>query len=194
MSGYEKLKKSVLFDIEREKNGGIFNSDGCNECVKNICTHRPCSKFKWVIDRAKHYEEKTSINWNTILDKWEDGRTYWYQNYYQDSQQPELNLDGVYVYETKRDFSITLLDEGFRCPYCKGISTNPNQCNSGKLVKLMNKKGKKPCNWVSWGLMGTLGNGITIFIKETLELFHLFYPVAWESKLNKENSPSKVEK
>lgn len=73
MTGYEKLKKAVEKDI----------ADGQDE--------RYMDKFNWIIDRAKHYGEKLGLNWDDVLNSWEEDRTYWYMNYYQECNQPRLD-------------------------------------------------------------------------------------------------------
>lgn len=174
--GYEKLKQSVMTDIK--KDNGIFNPNGCNECGAN-CFHNYCDKFKWVIDKAKSYSEKTNIPWEKLLDKWEENRDYWYMNYYQESKFPKLT-EKVKCFETLEDFKHSVGKSGYRCPYCKGISTQPTRCDSGLLVNLINKKGKDSCNWSAGGLFGTLGQGKVIFIKEIGIPIEIFTPVAWD--------------
>ncbi|RXK16448.1 hypothetical protein CP985_03290 [Malaciobacter mytili LMG 24559] len=89
--GIEKLKEAVIFDCN--KGEGCFNPNGCNHefyrtvlednlvlikmgidtSCKRIsnCTHKYCDKFKWVIDRAKHYAEVTGLDYKDIIDNWE---------------------------------------------------------------------------------------------------------------------------
>jgi hypothetical protein len=52
------------------------------------CYHKYCDKYKWVIERAKHYAQKTGIPYEEIIEIWEEDRSYWYMNYYQDCNQP----------------------------------------------------------------------------------------------------------
>lgn len=106
--GIESLKAAVLRDTERYEN--CFNENGCDhEFTRMVpeddpaliamditqscrrvskCSHKYCDKYKWVIDRAKHYAEKTGKPYEEIIEIWESNRTYWYMNYYQDCQQP----------------------------------------------------------------------------------------------------------
>lgn len=106
--GIESLKASVLHDTEKDEN--CFNENGCDheftrmmpetnqaliemgitQCCKKVskCFHKYCDKYKWVIDRAKHYAEKTGKTYEEIIEIWESNRTYWYMNYYQDCNQP----------------------------------------------------------------------------------------------------------
>jgi len=193
--GYESLKEAVMKDCTEGE--GCFNPDGCNhefyryvpsegamkkytdtvcKCVSK-CQHKYCDKFKWVIDRAKHYAEKTGLNWEDILDSWEEDRNYWYMNYYQDCKQPEINSNKVYVFETVDDMLKSVGDREFRCPACGGISTDPYECNSGKEMS----KGKI-CDWKVYGLFGDMGKGAYIFCKDKLKGQTIFMPIAWEKQ------------
>ncbi len=88
MSGYEKLQKAV----EKDRSG----RDGCGQSGRSEgCSCRYCKKFEWIIDRAKHYAEKLSLPWEDVLNSWEEKRDYWYMNYYQDCNQPEIKGDKV---------------------------------------------------------------------------------------------------
>ena len=110
--GIESLRAAVQYDTERYEN--CFNENGCDhefsrmmpetnpvliemgmtQCCKKVCKcfHKYCDKYKWVIDRAKHYAEKTGKPYEEIIEIWESNRTYWYMNYYQDCKQP---LNGI---------------------------------------------------------------------------------------------------
>jgi hypothetical protein len=106
--GIESLKAAVMLDVK----GGndCFNENGCDheytrmfpetnpaliemgftQCCKRIskCFHQYCNKYKWIIDRAKYYAEKTGKTFEEIIEIWESNRTYWYMNYYQEGKQP----------------------------------------------------------------------------------------------------------
>ena len=176
--GYKSLLKSVMADCKEGED--CFNKEGCDKqahryekgkCYINIkCTHRYCNTFKWVIDRVKHYAKKTGLSEEEILDTWEKQRSYWYLNYYQESNQPLIEGDNVRVFETKDEFQKSLQGLGFRCPKCNHTSMKHNECDSNK------------CDWKSYGLFGTLGKGITVFIKEQLIMTEMFMPVAWEKQ------------
>lgn len=106
--GIESLKNAVINDCEEGEN--CFNENGCNHefyrtvpetnpglismgiktCCKHIskCSQKYCDKYKWVIDRAKYYAEKTGKTYEEIIEIWEENRTYWYMGYYQDCNQP----------------------------------------------------------------------------------------------------------
>lgn len=104
--GIESLKSAVIYDTEMGEN--CFNENGCDHkfyrtvpsppnmkefsetmCIRvSKCSHKFCDKYKWVIDRAKYYAENTGKTFEEIIEIWENNRTYWYMNYYQESNQP----------------------------------------------------------------------------------------------------------
>lgn len=99
------------------------------KCVSTTkCTHDYCGKLKWILERADHYAEKTGKTREQILEAWENDRTYWYMNYYQESKQPELNSDKIISIEdfinqleTKygKDRNCWL----FKCPNCGHVQS-----------------------------------------------------------------------
>ena len=138
----------------------------------NSCEY--CDKFKWIIDRAKHYQEKLGIPWADILKSWEEKRDYWYLSYYQDCNQPEINSDKVRVFDTVEEMFESIGESKFRCPACGGVSTNPYKCNSG-----LEAEGKK-CDWKVYGLFGDLGKGVFVFCKDKVYGETIFKPLSWE--------------
>ena len=166
MSGYEKLKASVIKDCSQKGDCRTFNPEGCDKehCT---CFHRYCDKFKWVIDRAKLYAEKTGLRWEDILSGWEKNRTYWYMNYYQDCNQPGFeNGDEVRVFETLEDVKASFKGKGFRCPTCKKISEDPCTCTH--------------CGWSVHGLIPC--ESVYAFAKDKVAIYNIFRPVAWRKK------------
>ncbi len=167
--GYQSLKRDVIKDCMR--GGKCFNVSGCNNKKERNCSHRPCIKFKWVIDRAKHYANKTGLDIGNILDTWEKHRTYWHQNYYQDSNQPKLTKD-VLIFDTIDQFSAAVkICPGFRCPSCGKVTKDPHKCEH--------------CDWKAYGLFGCLGKGVHIFITSEMRGETIFYPIAFETGKNK---------
>ena len=101
--GIESFKAEVMKDCQSANN--CFSENGCTKerykylpednpkliemgikqkCVANTkCTHDYCGKYKWVLERAKHYAEKTGKTVEEVMEIWENDRTYWYMNYYQ---------------------------------------------------------------------------------------------------------------
>ena len=97
-------------------------------------------------------------------------------NYYQNCNQPKIKGKNFIVVETVDDAQ-NLRKKGFRCPACNGISTNSVKCNSGK------KLGNIICDWKAYGLFGTMGKGLNVFIKETVIGYHIFMPIIYEEQL-----------
>lgn len=157
MSGYEKLKDAVEKDF--------LKGEG----------QRCKDKLEWVVARAKHYAEKTGLPWEEILNSWEEKRDYWYMNYYQECNQPEIKGDKVKVFETVSDMLESIGERKFRCPSCGGISSSPYSCNTG----LEMSKGKI-CDWKVYGLFGDLGKGVFVYCKDKVAGERIFMPVAWE--------------
>lgn len=198
--GYKKLLESVMRDVG--KGQGCFNASGCDHEFIRIepqdnerllamgfktqcrqiskCTHKYCDKFKWIIDRARHYAEKTGLEICDILNTWESRRTYWYMNYYQDANQPEIQGDNVRVFNTIEEFMQSIGQTGFRCPLCKGISKSPYDCTSGIIVPKIKDGNDGPCNWKVYGLFRDLGEGTFVFVKEKFTGENIFLPIAWE--------------
>lgn len=144
-------------------------------------------KLKFAVERAKHYEERTGIPAAHMLNAWESRRDYWYMNYYQDANQPLITGGTVRVFDTVDDLFASMEKREFRCPNCKGVSSNPFACNSGIKLPLINSGGKpETCNWKVYGLFGSLGQGVYVFIKDRLNGNHIFMPVAWETTANNE--------
>lgn len=163
---YKNLLDDVIGDLQEDKecmdkgvptfNRGCkdYNED-CRQCLIDYaengkeCSQKCeyCQKFRWIIDKAKHYEEKLGIPWKEIIQSWEEYRRYWYMNYYQECNQPKIESNDVFVFESAEEMREKIGTE-FICPCCKGISTNPYECNSGVKV------GKnKVCDWKAYGFL-----------------------------------------
>ena len=148
-------------------------TEGCIERMRQygetgvLCEHKCeyCKSFKWAVDQAKHYEEKTDIPYLEVLKSWEENRSYWFLNYYQECNQPKIKDGQVRVFDTKDVFFGSLADKGFRCPSCGAISKDPYKCS---------------CGWCSYGLLGTMGKGVTVLVKDGIIMSHIFMPIAWE--------------
>ena len=154
--------KSLLASVENDEKEGFHSHD-----------YR--GKLKWVLDRAQHYAEKTGMDASEILDMWERKRDYWFMNYYQECNQPEIKDGNVYVFDSVEAYRESVGSAGFRCPMCAGVSHDPYECDS----KLEMSKGIT-CDWKAYGLLGTLGKGVTIFLKSEMAMAHIFKPIAWE--------------
>lgn len=137
-------------------------------------THDYEAKFEWILARAEHYAEKTGLSRDEILNAWEEKRNYWYMNFYQEAEQPEIKGDKVRVFDTITDLLESIGDKQFRCPLCEGVTANPYACNSGI------KTDGKVCDWKVYGFLGALGKGAHVFVKEKVAIEHMFMPIAWE--------------
>lgn len=151
--GYKKLLASV--ERDEQKSPGFHDYRG---------------KLQWVVSRAEHYAEKIGVPSIDIINAWEKNRDYWYMNYYQDCNQPEIKGDIVRVFDTIDALKAAIGAPQFRCPKCEGISSNPYECNASN-----------ECDWKSYGLFGTLGKGVYVFVKSELRGQDMFTPIAWEA-------------
>lgn len=163
--GYEKLSAAV--ENNCSDHGGHLHTEGCCNCGAKCC-HKYCNKFKWVIDRAKSYGEALGVDWQKVLDSWEENRNYWYMNYYQDCNQPEIKGGTVKVFDTLEECRAAIGKFEFRCPSCKKVTTDPYEC--------------KACGWKVYGLFGDLGKGVFVYIKEKLRGENIFMPISWEEE------------
>ena len=107
------------------------------------------------------------------MKSWEDDRDYWYMNYYQDANQPLIDSENVFVFETVEELREKCGNQ-FICPCCKGISTNPYECNSGKKVN------KKICDWKSYGLFQH--SLAFCYVKSEKKGTKIFMPVSLKDK------------
>ena len=171
--GYKKLLVAVEKDEDRDLKG----------CRKSLF-HDYRGKLNWIVSRVNHYSDKTGIPASDLLDKWESLRDYWYMNYYQDCKQPEIKDGQVKVFDAVDDFKASVGKEGFRCPFCGGVSSNPYSCNSGLIVNDIKDGKDRECNWKSFGLFGDLGKGIYVFVKSECYGNRIFMPIAWEGNIN----------
>ena len=182
----ERLLNSIVAGLEDKRDFPGrwcgFYSKGCKAYLETYgdtnadCgqTCEYCEKFKWAINRAKLYEEKLGIPWREILKSWEDDRSYWFMNYYQDCNQPVPD----FVFENAAEFRAKCGNQ-FICPNCGGISTDPYKCNSGKEVK------GKICDWQAYGLIQF---GLCYcYCKEERKGTHIFMPVSFQKKPSTEN-------
>lgn len=85
--GYKSLKAAYTRDVQeardRQRKFGRAMRDK-DEFLR---------LFNWVICRAKHYAHVTGEPIEDFLNTWEEKRSYWWLNYYQDCRQPKLHRD-----------------------------------------------------------------------------------------------------
>lgn len=144
-----------------------------------LCEHNCeyCESFRWTIDRAKHYAQKTGLSVSEVLESWEKDRSYWYLNYYQDCNQPKIE-DDARIFNSVEDWKKSVGDKGFRCTMCGGVSTDPCSCNSGLTVSK-----NKICDWKTYGLIPT---GVPVYFIKERKNARIFMPIAWEEKDGKD--------
>lgn len=148
--GYKSLKTDVLKDCK----GNCFNINGCSDikAMSSKCSHRYCNKFRWVIDRAKHYSYKLNLSIEDVLNIWERKRRYWYMNYYQEYNQPKLN-DNILIIDDINHFKSGY----FRCSVCNIIINDHKKCP----------------------ICGNKANNrdLKIIMRSTLEIHNIFKPI-----------------
>lgn len=133
-----------------------------------------CQKFWWVIDRANHYSEVTGVPAEEIITAWEMERSYWYLNYYQDSNQPSFdNTTGLpkKIYDTREDIAASFGSAGFICPMCGNVGKSYQECDG------RNPESDVKCDWAAYGLFRTAGRGIIVVCKSPFMIREIFLPV-----------------
>ena len=79
-TGYKSLKAAYIRDVHEAGQRSSPMRD-----KQEFLRH-----FNWVINRAKHYAVRTDTTVEEVLDGWEEKRSYWWLNYYQECNQPKL--------------------------------------------------------------------------------------------------------
>ena len=133
-------------------------------------------------EMLNEYSIALRIPESVLFEGFEKARTYSAINYFQRANFPSLK--DVRVFNTKKEVGAFLETKQFRCPHCKGISTDPQVCDSGIKVD------KKKCDWKSYGLFRSLGAGLRFICLETFlinagPVHEIFMPVVFE-KLSKQ--------
>lgn len=80
-TGYKSLKAAYIHDVQESAK----RKRPMRDKVEFL------RKFQWVINRAKHYAHHTGESMEAILNEWEEKRTCWWLNYYQESGQPKFH-------------------------------------------------------------------------------------------------------
>ena len=119
------------------------------------------TKLQWIRERVEHYSEILGLSKEEILQAFEDKRTYWAANYYQEANFPKLD-NKVKIFETQEELMESIKSKQFICPACNQIQSSPYKCESGH-----KDKNDKVCDWCSYGLFGTAGKGFRFTIKES---------------------------
>jgi hypothetical protein len=144
-----------------------------------------CEEYAEKIDdlldkRVPEYAQALDLSEVQVLGAIERKRNYSIVNYYQDANFP--SLEDVRVFDSEEAFFAAFPSKQFRCPACKGISTNPYECNSGKPMDP--SKDAKICDWKSYGLFHTLGKGLRFTFKDRFldcgTIGEIFLPIELE--------------
>ena len=159
----ESLKASVMADCKNGDN--CFSENGCTK-ERCKCSHDYCGKYKWILDRASHYAEKSGKPVDEILEIWETSRNYWYMNYYQGSNQPLLNSEEIVNYDDwisdlNTKFGKDPKKWSFKCPHCgesqtaqdfidNGIEEPENKVYFSCIGRYVEGRG---CDWTLGGLL-----------------------------------------
>lgn len=124
-------------------------------------------KYEWALNRAEQYAARLGTDRETVLKAWEEDRDYWYVNYYQESNQPDLTgMIGVvtlaeWLAEGEQLYGKERLDWRFRCPACGHVQTMRQFKEAGLYHELAylncasryNLGGKADCKWTIGGLL-----------------------------------------
>lgn len=146
---------------------------------------------EFVRKRCAEYSALLGFTEFQILEAMENGRDYSAVNYYSEHRFPPVGC--FTVYETTDDLLKAVAgDIRFRCPSCKGITTDPYACNSG----LPMKTSSGVCDWKVYGLLGTMGEGYRFTIRdrflEIARIDEIFMPISFE-KTEPEESQQEAE-
>lgn len=83
--GYKSLKAAYIRDVK----------DAADDVARGRRPMRDKAvflrHFNWVINRAKHYAHRTGKSIEDILNEWEEKRTDWWLNCYQNCRQPKFH-------------------------------------------------------------------------------------------------------
>lgn len=112
-------------------------------------------------------------------------------NFYQTYNFPALET--VIIFQTHKE-ALEKCKEGFRCPYCHGISKDGQDCDTNILVDRIcsDVKKKQPCNWKSYGLFSSCCRSIIIDQKTYIPV-KIFKPVYLEQEeLQEANKNDKI--
>jgi len=137
---------------------------------------------EFIRDKTEKYSQIIGCTPLEALIALEKKRSYSAGNYYQEANFPDLK-GGVMLFNSILEFKNRFPSKQFRCPMCKGVSTNPKTCNTN-----LPMSDGKTCDWKSWGLFGTVGKGLRFIVKEEFLkdgcVYEIFMPIELEVKEN----------
>lgn len=161
----QELRNSeILQEIILEVYGGWGGKEGEKRVLEVLI---------FISERIPQYAKVVGKTDLDFLILYANARRVNYNNWFSDTYLPDL--DTVFVFDTIDDFKTKFPSGKYICPSCEGESTDFQTCNSG-----LRNTGQK-CNWRSYGLFGTLGKGIKIYIKDMVTDFpkpiEIFMPI-----------------
>ncbi len=124
--GYKSLKAAYVYDVKK----------GWRNKKESFLL------FIWAIGRAKHYAHHTGRSIESILNEWEDKRSYWWRNFYQDCNQPKFHSSA------KKPMGVN----GTRSYYKKSIFRGDSQAVKNNVSKFIQREQrensvKKKARW-----------------------------------------------
>ena len=115
---------------------------------------RRAESVKNIIDtRLENYSFHTGLSKDEILNALENKRNYSAVNFYQETKLPLLE-DGIIVLDSLKEFKDKFPSGKSTCPSCGKESTDYYECSQYN------------CDWKVYGLLGDLGKGIKVIIKD----------------------------
>jgi hypothetical protein len=104
---------------------------------------------KFIDTMTQDYSEVLGLSPLKILRALEKARSYRAEGYYQGCNFPTIGMS-VPVFKNKEAFLTKFPSKKYICCYCKKITTDPQECNSGfKMENIKDGVGKVACNWKS---------------------------------------------
>lgn len=80
--GYKSLKAAYIRDVR--------GADRHENPVRDRTKQTSLRLFQRVIRMAQHYAIRTNVDIDLILNEWEEGRDYWWRNYYSEHRLKKL--------------------------------------------------------------------------------------------------------
>lgn len=147
--GYDSLKADIDRDMKSEP-------------------HRWNGRLERILALAQTYADVCHVTRQEVLEKWETNRSYWWPNYYQECNFPDLNKKGGYpvltledwIKEGERLFGPDKKNWKFICPNCGHIQSYRDFIKGGINADLAALNcasrhglgGRPDCKWTTGGL------------------------------------------
>lgn len=151
---------------ENIRNSEIFASivlEVYNGWRGDVGEERVIDVIKLIAHRIPKYAKVLGMPELEYLTLYAKARKCNYVNWFQDSYLPDID-EKVLVFENEEAYLERFPSRKFVCCCCGGITTDYQECNSGKEMA----KGKI-CDWKVYGLFGDLGKGIRVLFKSRIQ-------------------------